>query len=153
MANNLAAAAPEWAADFCKDYVSFLFTTGKWTLIAGILLGVLLAVAAVIAAMVAAFRKPAAPAGAVKAAAAAASPIQILEAMKAFLQALSSAPTWLALFGGGILLLWLAGAATPEICKPGGAERSGQQTERQRQTPPGNDQYPAGNQSTNAQGN
>jgi hypothetical protein len=36
--------------------------------------------------------------------------------MKGFLQAPSADPTWLALFGAGILLLWLAGSGAPEHC-------------------------------------
>jgi hypothetical protein len=42
----------------------------------------------------------------------------LIETIKGFIEALTSAPTWLALFGGGLLLLWMAGNAVPEVCKP-----------------------------------
>ena len=113
MTGNAAAwVPPEWARDFCKDYTLFLFSAGKWTIIAGIVLGAALALATILLLL----RKPA---GATEElpGAAAVGPGAILEAAKAFLQALSSAPPWLALFGAGILLLWLAGNTAPEACK------------------------------------
>jgi hypothetical protein len=108
MSNSVAATAP-WVADFCQDYTPFLLTAGKLTLIAGIILGIALACAAILAE----FRKKQGGAGNLVAPGA-----SVLDAVKGFIQALSSAPTWLALFGGGILLLWLAGNSVPEICKP-----------------------------------
>lgn len=103
---------PEWATDYCKDYTLFLFSAGKWTLIAGVLLGVALAAATIYLLV---RKAPPAEGGALPAGAV--SPTGILEAAKAFLQALSSAPTWLALFGCGVLLLWLSSIAAPEACK------------------------------------
>ncbi|HEX8222514.1 MAG TPA: hypothetical protein VF605_01710 [Allosphingosinicella sp.] len=108
--------APAWIAEFCNDYTPFLFSAGKLTLIAGIILGILLALVAV-AALIAELRKKPAPGGAGKLVAPA-SASSVLDAVKGFIQALSSMPTWLALFGGGILLLWLAGNSVPDICKP-----------------------------------
>ena len=115
MPKSIPSPAP-WIADFCSDYTPFLFSAGKLALIAGIGLGILLALVA-IAALVAELlkKKPAGGAGALVAPAA---PASVLDAVKGFLQALSSLPTWLALFGGGILLLWLAGSSVPDICKP-----------------------------------
>ena len=104
---------PEWVVDFCKDYSQFLFGAGKWTLIAGIILGIALAIATVVLLL----RKKDGAAENVRAANAVGA-TAVLDAVKGFLQALSSAPTWLALFGGGVLLLWMAGTAVPEICKP-----------------------------------
>lgn len=108
---------PAWANDFCRDYAPFLFSAGKWTLIAGILLGIALGIATIILLL----RKKEGAADGIKAMNAA-TPVAMLDAVKGFLQALSSAPTWLALFGGGVLLLWLAGNAIPEICKPQAAQ-------------------------------
>ena len=97
--------------NFCESYIWFLFNAGKWTLIAGIVLGVALGIATIVLLL----RKK--DGAAQRAAVAnAATPTAILEAAKAFLQALSSAPTWLALFGGGVLLLWLAGSMRPSVC-------------------------------------
>lgn len=98
-----------WIADFCSDYTPFLFSAGKLALIAGIILGIALALAAIVAEL---RKKPAGASGNLVA------PPAVLDAVKGFIQALSSAPTWLALFGGGILLLWLAGNSVPDICKP-----------------------------------
>ncbi|HYW14681.1 MAG TPA: hypothetical protein VE891_00815 [Allosphingosinicella sp.] len=108
--SNPAIPAP-WIAEFCNDYTPLLFSVGKWTLIAGVILGIALALAAIVAQL----RKDAAG-GAGNFAPA--SPATVLDAIKGFILALSSAPTWLALFGGGILLLWLAGNSVPDICEP-----------------------------------
>ena len=103
---------PLWLADFCRDYPLFLFGAGKWMLVLGIVLGVALAVVTLILLL----RKKDGAGDSLRAAGAA-SPTAILDAIKGFLQALSSAPTWLALFGGGILLIWMAGSVTPEQCQ------------------------------------
>ena len=114
---------PEWVRDFCSEYTPFLFDAGWWMIVLAIVLGVALAAAAVAAE----WRKgtqpttEAVPAGGGSGAATA-----ILEAAKGFIQALASAPTWLALFGGGVLLLWLAGNAIPDLCDPP-VKRSGAQ--------------------------
>jgi hypothetical protein len=126
---------PEWAIDFCRDYTLFLFGAGKWTLIAGILLGVALAVTTIVLLLMP--KKEGAP-GARTAVAAPA----VLDAIKGFLQALSSAPTWLALFGGGVLLLWMAGNAIPERCvcqagQPGCAQQAGRPDPAGSRTPGG----------------
>jgi hypothetical protein len=110
---NAASPMPQWAADFCKDYTLFLFNWGKGILIVGVLLGVALAVTAVIVAL----RKRAGDSEDHARFAAPAANV-VLDSLKAFIQALSSLPTWLALFGGGVLLLWMAGNVIPEICKP-----------------------------------
>ena len=107
-ANASTWAPPEWARDFCKDYTLFLFNAGKWTLMAGILLGILLAVATVYLLV----RKS----PAVEEIAEAVPATGVLDAARVFLQALSSAPTWLALVGVGVLLLWLSGYTKPEAC-------------------------------------
>ena len=124
MTNTTATPAP-WIADFCNDYTPFLFGMGKLTLFVGLVLGVALALAAIVAE----FRKKSGGAGNLAAPAAGG----VLDAAKGFLQALSSAPTWLALFGGGILLLWLAGNSVPDICKP--ATPQAPQTRTGPQTP------------------
>ena len=134
MSNTAATPTPDWLIEFCSDYTPFLFSAGKWTIIAGILLGIAVAAAKVILA----FRQPA---GGNPALEAAASPA-LLDAIKGFIQALTSAPTWLALFGGGLLLLWMAGNAVPEICNPApkGAVN--------RQAPAGTAPAPQGSNST-----
>ncbi|HEY5723345.1 MAG TPA: hypothetical protein VIT45_13585 [Allosphingosinicella sp.] len=105
---------PEWVAAFCKDYTLFLFDWGRGILIVAVLLGAALAIAAVIVEL----RKKPAESGGNAELRAPPAPTAILDSLKAFIQALSSLPTWLALFGGGVLLLWMAGNVIPEICKP-----------------------------------
>lgn len=112
----MAGATASPAATFCKDYIGFLFWAGQWTLGASILLGIALAAATVVMTL----RKPvavAAPRGGP-------APVAALDAIKGFIQALSSAPTWLALFGGGLLLLWMAGHMMPEICPAAKSEQT-----------------------------
>lgn len=136
MANmSNAAALPEWAGDFCENYAWTLFDLGKWTLIAGIVLGVVLAIVRIVIE----YRESKAKTQANLAQAVA--PIPLLDAVKAFLQALASAPTWLALFGGGILLLWLA-SIRPEVCVP----QSSVNAQAGASAAPNNPQRPAGAQ-------
>ncbi|MDB5691460.1 MAG: hypothetical protein JWO81_523 [Alphaproteobacteria bacterium] len=97
---------------FCHDYVYFLFHAGRAAVIATIVLGILLAAAAVVLAV----RKPPVVANA-NLATAIANPTPVIDSIRAFIQAIASAPTWLALFGGGLLLLWMAGYAAPDYCK------------------------------------
>jgi len=96
--------------DPCKDYFDFLFSAGYWAIIGGILLGFALAIVSLILAL----RKN--PQLTTAAGATPATPLAILEAIRGFLQALSAAPTWLALVGVGVLLLWMAGNNVAERC-------------------------------------
>lgn len=104
--------ASQCASELCAEYAGFLFVAGKITMFVGIALGVSLAVAAVVVA----FRKQ--PAAADGAEVGFAAPTAVLDSIKGFIQAIASAPTWLALFAGGVLLLWMAGSVRPEWCKP-----------------------------------
>jgi hypothetical protein len=101
-----------WAQSFCHQYIYFLFYVGGAAVIVGILLGIALAAAAVVIAI----RKPPAAAN-MALAGEVANPTPVIDSIRAFIQAIAAAPTWLALFGGGLLLLWLAGFTTPDICK------------------------------------
>jgi hypothetical protein len=98
---------PTWANDLCDSYPVFLFYAGQWTLILAILLGTALAATGVVAAL----RNPAAAVPGQEGRAP-----EILDTIKDFVQAIAGAPTWLALFAGGILLLWMAINTVPEQC-------------------------------------
>jgi hypothetical protein len=102
-------ARAKWIANYCRDYVLTLFDLGFYTLVAAAILGIAFAAAAVVVAL----RTPSvAPKGVAPATA-----TPILDALKAFIQALASAPPWLALFGGGVLLLWMSGNTVPDYCR------------------------------------
>jgi hypothetical protein len=103
-----------WAQSFCHQYIYFLFYVGGAAVIVGILLGIALAAAAVIIAI----RKPPVVSASTAVTEDIANPTPVIDSIRAFIQAIAAAPTWLALFGGGLLLLWLAGFTTPDICKP-----------------------------------
>ena len=92
----------------CDQYTPFLFQVGEVTIVAGLILGVALAAAAVIVAL-----KP--PPGQA-AANLAAPPASVIDSIRAFIQAIASAPTWLALFGGGLLLVWMAANMSQGSC-------------------------------------
>lgn len=109
---------PAWMLQFCGEYTPFLFSAGKWMIVAGIVLGIVLALANVYIAL-----RP--PAGGSANREGVVPPTAVLDAIRAFIQALTSAPTWFALFGGGVLLLWMAGNAVPEICKISADNSSG----------------------------
>jgi hypothetical protein len=98
-------------SNWCSSYFYFLLWAGGGAIILGILLGVALAIASIVLLM-----RKAPPAVEIVGPPAPANVTAVLDAMKSFLQALSAAPTWLALFGGGVLLVWLAGDAAPQQC-------------------------------------
>jgi hypothetical protein len=95
----------------CENSVRFMIHAGAGTLVAGVLLGIALAVVTLVLAL----RRPV-PAPESVETSSAPTPTAILDSIKGFLQALSAAPTWLALVGAGILLLWLAGVQI-DSCK------------------------------------
>jgi hypothetical protein len=109
---NSMTANSRWIIEFCQEYAPTLFSVGKWTILAGVALGIALAAAAVIASL----RAPTAANQGVRNVAA--PPTAVLDALRAFIQAIASAPTWLALFGGGLLLLWMSGNTAPDFCRP-----------------------------------
>jgi hypothetical protein len=98
-----------WVSDFCDSYAPFLLNAGKGLLLLGALLGVLVTVIALRAALA----TPAKPADASKMTA---NSVAVLAGIKDFLEALAKAPPWLALFGAGVLLMWMAGSINPEVC-------------------------------------
>ncbi len=102
---------PDWTG-MCGRLVEFLILGGKVAVFGGIFLGIGLAVVTLILAL----RRP--QTGAEEAPLAAPSPTAVLDAVKAFLQGLSSAPTWIAMLGIGILMLWVAGNQINECRRP-----------------------------------
>lgn len=99
-----------WSIEFCKDYSPNLFLLAQLFLVAALVLGVILAIMAALAAR---------SAVQMQATESTKSPITaFLDSLKGFIEALKDAPTWLAMFAAGILLLWMAGMGTPDYCKP-----------------------------------
>jgi hypothetical protein len=85
-----------------EQYAPILFYTGEIAIICALLLGAALAVAAIFSATkkstIARADLP--------------NPAPVIDSIRALIQALASAPAWIALFGGGILLVWIAIYAT-----------------------------------------
>lgn len=42
----------------------------------------------------------------------------LVDAIVALVDSLAKAPTWIAMFGGAVLLLWMAGSNVPSFCAP-----------------------------------
>lgn len=99
-------------ATFCQAYVKLagdIAGIAKWFIIAALVLGIAFAIVETIKK----YREQPAPqpklaAGAIK---------EVVDALKAFIEALASARAWLALFACGILGFWFAGAMLPTECK------------------------------------
>jgi hypothetical protein len=104
-------AATEWLAGFCNDYAPTLFDLGWWFVLAALIGGVLLAAVHVYRAATA----PAPPPPGDEAGGAVGLPA-LAGALKELVEVFTKAPAWLALFGAGILLLWMAGNAAPDEC-------------------------------------
>lgn len=118
MANNViasAVAAQDWQASFCDRYALLLLAYGRWFLLAALLIGA--AGAAVVVFRTLYPPKPDAGGKSGDDEAGGATALQtIIDAVKGLVDAFAKAPTWLAMFGGGVLLLWMAGDAVPSYC-------------------------------------
>lgn len=42
----------------------------------------------------------------------------MVNALKGLIDSLSAAPTWLAVFAAGLIIVWVAGNTLPRICEP-----------------------------------
>ena len=100
-----------WQAEFCDRYALLMLAYGRWFLLVGLLMGIAVGAAM----LVKLFRQPNVPVsneeGVADVGIAAAA-----DALKGVVQAFSRAPIWLAMFGVGALLLWMAGNAVPSYC-------------------------------------
>ena len=108
------AAHTGWQAEFCDRYALLMLAYGRWFLLVGLLIGI----AGAVAMLVNLFRQPARPAATAEEGLAAgpAGVAVVADAIKGVVQAFSRAPIWLAMFGVGALLLWMAGNAVPSYC-------------------------------------
>lgn len=100
----------EWRADLCQRYAILLLEYGRWFLLAGLIIGTIGAAVLVIRSFTAT------DAGGDEGGGGAPAITAIIEALKGLVEAFAKAPTWLALFGGGALLMWMAGSAISSSC-------------------------------------
>lgn len=106
-----------WLDPLCSDYVTIagdLASVASYAIYGALGLGVLMALAALV-------RGPAEDnkGGNVRALAPnAGAASAIFAGLKDFVAAISAAPAWIALFGGGVLLFWMSGYAVPSYCQP-----------------------------------
>jgi len=117
-ANIIKAASPpadtartEWMTGFCGDYGPAMFTLGWWFVVAAFIGGALLALVQVYRAATAG-----APTGQGNEGGGGLGLPALAGALKELIEIFTKAPTWLALFGAGVLLLWMAGNAVPDQC-------------------------------------
>lgn len=139
------ATADAWRDSFCERYPILMLEYGRWFLLAALIIGTAAAAAAVYISLRPPSPAPAQPQGGEAGGAAALQ--SVVDALKGLIEAFSKAPTWLAMFGGGILLLWMAGTVSPEFCPSPAAQRQQQQSPG---APKAAAQYPAGNQAGEA---
>jgi hypothetical protein len=109
--NGAAPAGPgSKAATFCGDYIHLaggLAGLTYYFLIAALVLGIAYGVVELIKKYQAAPPPQKAAAGAIK---------DLIDSLRAFLEALAKAPAWLGLFGVGVILFWVVAAAVPGEC-------------------------------------
>ena len=99
------------ASTLCTDYIWYaggFVAVARWFVIAALLLGIAYAIVETIKK----YKEAPAPgrlmAGTIK---------EVVDALKAFLEALAAARAWLALFACGLLLFWFAGHMLPTECQ------------------------------------
>ena len=95
------------ATDFCSRYATLTLDYAGWFLLLALLIGLAGAVVGFINSLRTKTSPP--PAGANEAGGGALA--TTIDAIRAMVEAFSKAPVWIAMLGGGILLLWMAGNA------------------------------------------
>lgn len=101
-----------WQLEFCANYAPLLLSLGKWFVVAALIIGALLGAVRIINAYRQRENDPDEDVWARTP-----TPWQtIIAAIAGLVDSLTKAPTWLAMFGGGLLLLWMAGNAVPQFC-------------------------------------
>lgn len=104
------AASTEWQDAFCDRYAILMMEYGRWFLLAALVIGAIGAAVLVLNSLRGGGATDEQGGGDVTAIQA------IVEALKGLIEAFAKAPTWLAMFGAGALLLWMAGNAVPSYC-------------------------------------
>lgn len=115
MSNNLAVAtnqalnavatpapAHPWRAQVCDRYVDLMLDFAWWFLLGALIIGAIGAIVMVWNSL--RLQTPPAEGGGGQFQ-------QAVDAVRALIEALSKAPTWIAMLGGALLLLWMAGSA------------------------------------------
>ncbi len=124
MTNNMATDAPAlagWQTAFCDRYALLLLEYGRWFLLAALIIGIVGAAAAV-------YLSLKAPSGADGDEGGGSALTSTIDAIKGLIESFSKAPTWLAMLGGALLLLWMAGNSVPDYCVAPGAGSGGNES-------------------------
>jgi hypothetical protein len=149
MTNNMADTAPAlagWQSAFCDRYAILLLEYGRWFLLAALIIGIVGAIAAVYLSL----KTP--PAGGDEGGGSALT--STIDAIKGLIESFSKAPTWLAMLGGALLLLWMAGNSVPDYCVAPGAGSGSNESAPADANGSGNASGEAGNEAAgNAAGN
>lgn len=116
-----AAAQAEWQADFCSRYAHLLFEYGRWFLLAALIVGTLSALAAVVRMFLPA-EEEGESGGSILGTSVA--------ALTALIDSLAKAPTWIAMLGAALALMWMSGHSQPRFC-PGSQDLTANDTAAQ----------------------
>lgn len=125
MGNKTTPGGPDpvsWKIQFCEDYSRTLLNYGEGFLVAALVIGAVGAIVAAVAAFKASKRSLTTTESVVPVPG---DPTPIIEAIKGLVESFSKAPIWLAMFGCGLLLMWMAGHAGPGYCNNNAPDPSG----------------------------
>jgi hypothetical protein len=115
------------ATAFCSRYATLTLDYARWFLLLALLIGL----AGAVIGFINSLRTPTPPVPGVNEAGG--GPLtNTIDAIRNMVEAFSKAPVWVAMLGGGILLLWLAGSAGG--CSGGFEQQGNQQVETSHRT-------------------
>ena len=119
--NSVTAAADsaDWVAEYCAGYGQTLLWLAIGFLVVALLLGIASSIIALMAARAQRGGGPGPDRVDVLP-----DPGKLVDALKGLIDALAKAPAWIAIFVGGILLLWMAGSFAGAVCVPADEEEN-----------------------------
>jgi hypothetical protein len=116
---NAAAASQAWHDPFCSRYAILMFEYGRWFLLAALIIGTIGAVAVIVKLFSSKPEGDETGGGNMLQSS--------IAAFTALIDSLAKAPTWIAMVGAGLVLMWMSGHALPTFCEGTQADSESQE--------------------------